>query len=218
MIAKCNLKGKPVVCATQMLESMHNAPRPTRAEAGDVANAVLDGADCVMLSGESANGDFPIEAVTVMRRIVEEAEQNLDYQALYLKTRENVLKAAGGEPMDSGESMASSAAKSASDIGAPLIICFTKSGGTVARISKYRPKAAILAVTGSEEVAKSLLWLRGVTSCIDKNMEDDTMNIAKRAIDHATKIGVQGMQKGAKVVVLSEEKANNSKQLKVLTI
>merc|ERR1719454_2292757 len=137
MTAKCNLMGKPVITATQMLESMGKAPRPTRAEAGDVANAVLDGTDCVMLSGETAGGDFPVEAVTIMRRIVEEAEASLDYNALLMKRRMDIIQS--NQVMDDAEATCSSAVSTAFDVQAPAIFCLTKTGAAGQLISKYRP-------------------------------------------------------------------------------
>merc|ERR1719277_1469225 len=101
LIRKCNLKGKPVITATQMLDSMERCPRPTRAEATDVLNAVLDGTDAVMLSGETANGKFPEAAVSCMRRIAEQAEMVLDYKTLYLQTRMRALEAGLVSPVES---------------------------------------------------------------------------------------------------------------------
>merc|ERR1739846_110300 len=160
MISRCNLKGKPVITATQMLESMINAPRPTRAEASDVANAVLDGTDCVMLSGETAGGKFPIQAVNIMRRICEEAEAVIEYESLYLGLRMGTLKKF--QAMTAVESVCSSAVKATIDAGCPLIVVLTETGHTARAIAKYRPKAPILAISASESSIRQLLCVRGV--------------------------------------------------------
>merc|ERR1712007_386375 len=164
MIARCNLMGKPVVTATQMLESMTGLPRPTRAEASDVANAVLDGTDCVMLSGETAGGKFPLAAVTIMRRICEEAEAVLDYSSLYLSTREGVL--AKCKTVASVESVCSSAVKACVDSDAPLIVVLTETGHSARMVAKYRPKAVILAISASETTVRQLLCVRGVVPLV----------------------------------------------------
>lgn len=102
MIEKANIAAKPIVTATQMLESMIHAPRPTRADASDVANAILDGSDCVMLSGESANGDYPINAVTIMAKICVEAEKTMNYKRTY-----NDIKLYTPSPVGTAEAVAS---------------------------------------------------------------------------------------------------------------
>merc|ERR1711963_783149 len=161
MIAKRNLVGKPVVTATQMLESMTGLPRPTRAEASDVANAVLDGTDCVMLSGETAGGKFPINAVSIMRRICEEAEAVTDYESLYLGLRMGTLQKF--HKMDAVESVCSSAVKATIDAACPLIVVLTETGHTARSVAKYRPKAPILAICASETTIRQLNVVRGVT-------------------------------------------------------
>ncbi|GER24916.1 pyruvate kinase [Striga asiatica] len=141
MIYKCNLAGKPVVTATQMLESMIKSPRPTRAEATDVANAVLDGTDCVMLSGESAAGAFPELAVRTMARICVEAESSLDYSAIFKSMiRSTPL------PMSPLESLASSAVRAANKAQARLIVVMTRGGTTARLVAKYRPAVPVLSV------------------------------------------------------------------------
>jgi pyruvate kinase len=213
MIAKCNLVGKPVICATQMLESMCKAPRPTRAEAGDVANAILDGADAVMLSGETAGGDFPVESVNIMRKIAEEAENSLDYLSIFVNIRSQVL--ARDLRMTPTEALASSAVKTAADAGAACILVFSASGGTVATVAKYRPKAPVLALTDSEYVARTLQTSRGVSSFVTA-MDVSFDTLTQRGIEYAKKIGIPGMVSGAAVVVVGEEQ--NEKIVKLATV
>lgn len=153
MIQKCNMKGKPVVTATQMLESMIKNPRPTRAEATDVANAVLDGTDCVMLSGETAAGNFPVEAVKIMARICREAEASLDYYSLF----KAIMKQAP-VPMSPLESLASSAVRTAHKVNASLIIVLTRGGSTSRLVAKYRPSMPVLSVAVPFLTTDDLTW------------------------------------------------------------
>ncbi|KAH6837856.1 Pyruvate kinase family protein [Perilla frutescens var. hirtella] len=153
MIYKCNLAGKPVVTATQMLESMIKSPRPTRAEATDVANAVLDGTDCVMLSGESAAGAYPEIAVKIMARICIEAESSLDYGAIF----KSMIKSTP-LPMSPLESLASSAVRTANKARAKLIVVMTRGGTTAKLVAKYRPAVPILSVVVPVLTTDSFDW------------------------------------------------------------
>merc|ERR1719199_1255785 len=144
MIHKCNVAGKPVVTATQMLESMINNPRPTRAEATDVANSVLDGTDCVMLSGETAAGKFPVEAVKIMASICAEAEVIIDNRAVAAEMEAAVLEISQDGYMDELESIASSAASMATKIGATAVVCLAATGYAARLVAKYRPGVPIV--------------------------------------------------------------------------
>lgn len=152
MIKKCNAMGKPVVTATQMLESMISSPRPTRAECADVANAVLDGSDAVMLSGETANGEFPLAAVAMMRDTCLEAESMLDYDYLGDKIRHDTLARDGF--LVPAESIASSAVKTAYDVKAKALVVLTTSGVTARFVAKYRPEMPILVLTAMGHVSR----------------------------------------------------------------
>jgi len=187
MIAKCNMAGKPVITATQMLESMTGNPRPTRAEAGDVANAVLDGTDCTMLSGESANGSFPEEAVSIMRRINSTAEAAVDYNALFDALRTSSLGVGSAS-----ESLASSTVKTAADMDAKLIICISTNGNTARLVAKYRPKCPILAVTDQESTRQHMTIVRGVASLLvpPASRSNPSDGILKEALNYAEKSGM----------------------------
>merc|ERR1711957_1053397 len=216
MIAKCNIKGKPVITATQMLESMCAAPRPTRAEASDVANAVLDGTDCVMLSGETAAGAFPVEAVTIMRKICETAESVLNYGSAYQNIRQSVKDRYG--KMSQVESVCSSAVKTAMDGESPLIIALTETGHTAQIIAKYSPKCPILAITTSETACRQLLVVRGVVPMLTASFVG-TDSVIQKALAKAKE---DGMVSTGQIVVCvhgqREECAGASNLLKMVCV
>ncbi|XP_030547649.1 pyruvate kinase, cytosolic isozyme [Rhodamnia argentea] len=153
MIYKCNIQGKPVVTATQMLESMIKSPRPTRAEATDVANAVLDGTDCVMLSGETAAGAYPELTVRTMARICVEAESTIDYGDVFKRIMKH-----SPIPMSPLESLASSAVRTANSAKAALILVLTRGGSTAKLVAKYRPGIPILSVVVPEITTDNFEW------------------------------------------------------------
>ena len=155
IIRKCNRVGKPVITATQMLESMVNATRPTRAEVTDVANAIFDGTDATMLSAETSIGQYPIAAVRMMARIAQETESRLPYEQL-LAERGRRLE------QETDELISYSACHIAHSLGAAAIVAFTQSGSTARRVSKYRPRVPILAITPSSAVSGRLLLHWGV--------------------------------------------------------
>jgi len=156
MITKCNIAGKPVIVATQMLESMTYNPRPTRAEVSDVANAVLDGADCVMLSGETAKGAYPVQSVLMMAETCLLAESAICYPPLY-----DELRAIAARPTVTAETVAIAAVAAASEQNADAILVLSTSGNTARLISKYRPRVAIITVTRNEQTARQIHLHRG---------------------------------------------------------
>jgi len=219
IIRRANVLGKVVVTATQMLESMIINPRPTRAECTDVANAVLDGTDCVMLSGETAKGAWPIQAVQTMSSICVEAESAINYGKLYLATRNSVIVDNKGAPLDTPEAIASSAVKTVHDMRAKMIVVLTESGNTARLVAKYRPPCPFLVLTSSPEIARQCEGvLRGATAVIVGSMMG-TDSILIRAAMMGKEFGwvkpgdfliaIHGMREGA---------SGASNMLKVLVV
>lgn len=164
LISKCNQAGKPVITATQMLDSMQRNPRPTRAEASDVANAILDGSDAVMLSGETAAGSYPVETVQTMHNIALKAEQALNSKAILSAQSKN-----GDYNMT--EAICQSVAHTAINLDVSAIVTPTETGSTAKMVSKYRPKSPIIAVTANEKVLNSLALVWGVYGQLGEQVE-----------------------------------------------
>ena len=173
LIKKCNDNYKPVITATQMLDSMIRNPRPTRAEVTDVANAVYDGTDAVMLSGETAQGKYPVEALQMMVHIIENTEKHLDYDVLLEKAQEHRKKGISS-------AIGYSSVATAMNLSAKCIITPSVTGATARVVSKFKPKADIIGVTPCEETLRKMQIYWGVTpvKSIEYNTTEDICNDA----------------------------------------
>ncbi len=163
LIEKCNQAGKPVITATQMLDSMQRNPRPTRAEASDVANAILDGSDAIMLSGETAAGVYPVESVLTMDRIAKTTEDAIDYRSVVrLRRRE--------KEGNMTEAIGQAAAYTAINLKVKAVLAPTASGNTAKMIAKYRPGCPIIAVTSTESRSRKLTLVWGIYPIVGENV------------------------------------------------
>ena len=210
MISSCRIYGKRVITATEMLESMIKQPRPTRAEISDVANAVYDGSSAIMLSGETAAGAYPVEAVKAMARIAEQAEANTAYIA-YIKESDYHIK-------NLAEALSHSACTLAQDIGAKVIVVCTRTGGTARTVSRFRPMIDIVGMTTDEHAYRKLALSWGVIPVMSEEFYsvDVLFHYAKRA---AIDTGL--VKKGDKIVLTGgtpNGKSGNSNLINVETI
>jgi len=189
MIRSCNLMGKPVITATHMLESMVSNPRPTRAEANDVANAIFDGTDVVMLSGETANGQYPTEAISMMDRIAVKVESTIDYSenSLYPNINKNITN-----------TMSFAGVATAADLGAACIVPITDSGFAARMVSRSRPSCPILAVTNDPVTCRQLSLSWGCIPVLsEKTFEGDSA-----VFDIAEEMAIKsGLAKNGDIIV-----------------
>lgn len=191
LIVKCNKVGKPVITATQMLDSMQRNPRPTRAEASDVANAIMDGTDAIMLSGETAAGMYPVESVQTMNKIASYIENSLDYKSIvsaHSREREQNMT----------EAISQAVAYTSINLGVKAVLAPTESGNTARMIAKYRPGVQIVAVTGSVSSARKLTLVWGVSPIVCQRVST-TDEILELAVDESLKHGY--VQHGDAVVI-----------------
>lgn len=192
MIARCNQLGKPVITATQMLDSMIRNPRPTRAEASDVANAIFDGTDAIMLSGETAAGRYPVESVITMARLAERTELALDCDHFLNRHLTD-------QPQSVTDSISYASRQTARRLGAAAILTSTHSGHTARMVSKYRPGVPVIAVTPNPAVLRKLLLTWGVAPLMGRRTEN-TDEMIYEAI--TTALG-QGLIRNGDLVVIT---------------
>jgi len=193
IVRKCNELGKPVIIATQMLESMIENPRPTRAEASDVANAVLDGADAVMLSGETSVGKYPVQAIEVMNRIITKTEEQSALQ--------NPFDPDWIPSTHEYDPLSRSACILADQLKASTIVALTHSGSTAAHVAKFRPPARIIAVTDREKIMRRLNLIWGIRGLIVENLKKDTDATFKKIQEQLLEEGY--VEKGEVIVLLA---------------
>lgn len=186
LIDLCRTKGKPVITATQMLDSMMKSPIPTRAEVGDVATAITESTDCIMLSGETANGDYPVESVAMQAKIAKVMETTLDYETLAKQAYDTSNK-------DNNDAIANAIANTAKLIGAKLIVSFTETGRSSRRISKARPCCPILSISNNLTTVRQNAIYWGVNSVLlkSKKMPEFIEDMEVVAITHAKKFGLK---------------------------
>ncbi len=208
IIRECIARGRPVITATQMLESMAHAPTPTRAEATDVVNAVFDGSSVVMLSGETAVGDDPVNVVTTMSRLCERADAEFDSRAWVrlvapLRTGENLP---AGEVYGITDAMTSAAARVAESVHATAILCLTRSGFTVRAMARFRPKTPILGFSPDARVRRQLAASWGTTPVAMSGFSDNE-TMVREALEITRRDGYA--RSGDNVVVLAGTDASS---------
>lgn len=181
LIKKCNQVGKPVITATQMLDSMQRNPRPTRAEASDVANAIIDGTDAIMLSGETAAGLYPVESVSTMNKIAIYTENSLDYRAI-------VAARSKSEGATMTEAISQAVSYTSINLGVKAVLAPTASGTTARMIAKYRPGVPIIAITNFKSTAQMLTLTWGVTPIVTPKVTT-TDEILELSVDESLKHG-----------------------------
>ena len=176
VIDKATQAGKPVIIATQILDSMTDRPIPTRAEVGDIANAILDGADALMVTGETAMGKFPEKVVQVLTRVIEETEAAINYQDSYI--------ARGKKHLNTAQAISHAACSVAYDQDIKILITMTHSGSTARMVSRYRPASRIIAMTPIEEISRQLSIVWGITSIVIKeyNSSSEIQDVANAVL------------------------------------